>query len=120
MTQEQTNAKEAAPEKETLAEISTPSNKEVIIIAEQVDGEIQPVTLELLGAGRDLANKLGGKLSCFILGYELGDTPKKLIAYGADEVYLADHPELKNYRTLPYKRIITDYIRSFELPPHIV
>lgn len=128
MTQEYIEPKAAAPEgnsppvpeKEPLAEIVTPSNKEVVIIAEQVDGEIQPVTLELLGAGRDLANKLGGKLSCFLLGHQLGDAPNKLIAYGADEVYVADHEALKNYRTLPYKRVITEYIQSFELPPHIV
>ncbi|MEB3287936.1 MAG: electron transfer flavoprotein subunit alpha/FixB family protein [Vampirovibrionales bacterium] len=124
MTQEYIEPKEKTaspvPEKEQLPEIITPSNKEVIIIAEQIDGEIQQVTFELLGAGRDLANKLGGKLSCFLLGYQLGEAAKKLIAYGADEVYLADHPDLKDYRTLPYKRVITDYIHSFELPPHIV
>ncbi len=104
----------------TLPEIITPSNKEVIVIGEQIQGKVQPVTLELLGAGRDLANKLGGKLSCIILGYQLGDLPKELIAYGADTVYVADHPELENYRTLPFRRVITDFLKTFELPPHIV
>lgn len=113
-------AKPAAPaEQEPLPEIVTPSNKEVCVIAEQI-GEIQPVTLELLGAGRDLANKLNGRLTCFVLGYQLGDVPQKLIAYGADEVFVADHPDLKNYRTLPFKRVITDWFHGYELPPHIV
>lgn len=114
------SAEVAVSEKQPLPEIVTPSNKEVVIIAEQVEGELQTVTLELLGAGRDLANKLGGKLSCFLLGHQLVDMPQKLIAYGADEVYLADHPDLKNYRTLPYKRVITEFIHGWELPPHIV
>ncbi|MBK8191203.1 MAG: electron transfer flavoprotein subunit alpha/FixB family protein [Vampirovibrionales bacterium] len=105
---------------EPLAEIITPSNKEVVIVAEQVDGEIQPVTLELLGAGRDLANKLSGRLSCFLLGHQLGDAPQLLIAHGADRVYVADHPELKDYRSLPYKRVIVDTVQSWELPPHII
>lgn len=105
---------------ESLPEIITPSNKEVCVIAEQVDGEIQQVTLELLGAGRDLANKLGGRLTCFVLGHQLGDIPQTLIAYGADEVFVADHPDLKNYRTLPFKRVITDWFHGYELPPHIV
>jgi electron transfer flavoprotein alpha subunit len=35
-------------------------------------------------------------------------------------VYLADHPELEHYRTLPYKRVITDLLKTFELPPHIL
>ena len=109
-----------APETTSLPEIITPSNKEVIVIAEQYKGSIQPVTYELLGIGRDLADKLGGKLSCFFLGHQISHLAEKLIHHGADEVYLADHPELELYRTLPYKRVITSYIKSWELPPHIV
>ena len=63
-------------DEKTLPEIITPSNKEVIVIAEQSNGEVRPVTIELLGAGRDLANKLGGALSCVLLGYKLGDIPQ--------------------------------------------
>lgn len=107
-------------EQEQLKEIVTPSNKEVIVICEQNNGEIKPVSLELLGAGRDLSNKLGGILSCVLLGYKLGDMPKKLISYGADVVYMADHKDLENYQTLKYRRVIVDFLESFPLPPHIV
>jgi electron transfer flavoprotein alpha subunit len=114
-------APQAAPaNEEPLREIFTPSNKEVIIVAEQSQGIVQPVTFELLGAGRDLANKLGGKLSCILLGHNIKDEAKRLISYGAEIVYVADHPELENYRTLPFKRVITDLLQTFELPPHIV
>lgn len=108
------------PEPEPTREIITPSNKEVIVIAEQVQGQIQTVTLELLGAGRDLANKLGGKLSCVLLGHNLKGAAQKLIEYGAECVYLADHPELENYRTLPFRRVITDLLKTFNPPPHIL
>ena len=108
------------PEPEPMREIVTPSNKEVIVIAEQVQGQIQPVTLELLGAGRDLANKLGGKLSAILLGNNLTEAAQKLVQYGAETVYIADSPELENYRTLPYRRVITDLLKTFELPPHIL
>lgn len=111
-----------APDFEALAkrEIMTPSNKEVIVVAEQAQGQIQSVTLELLGAGRDLANKLGGKLSAILLGHNVKEASKKLIEYGAEIVYVADHPELENYRTLPYRRVVTDLLKTFELPPHIM
>lgn len=108
------------PEPEPMREIITPSNKEVIVIAEQVQGQVQTVTLELLGAGRDLANKLGGKLSCILLGHNVREAAQKLIQYGAECVYVADHPELENYRTLPFRRVITDLLKTFELPPHIL
>ncbi len=111
-----------APDFEALAkrEIMTPSSKEVIVVAEQFQGQVQPVVFELLGAGRDLANKLGGRLSAILLGYNLGDQVQKLIEYGAERVYVADHPDLENYRTLPYRRVITDLLHTFELPPHIM
>jgi len=125
MTDQQPETKSGSPEPvtqapEQLPVIVTPSNKEVIVIAEQFNGEVQPVTYELLGAGRDLATKLEGRLTCILLGYQLGDQPRTLVEYGADEVYVADHPELQNYRTLPYKRVITDFLSTFELPPHIL
>ncbi len=108
------------PDAEPLREIITPSNKEVIVIAEQVEGQIQPVTMELLGAGRDLADKLGGQLSCVLLGHNLEQAAQTLIHYGAEIVYLADSPELQAYRTLPYKRVITDLLKTFDPPPHIL
>ncbi len=106
--------------KTTLKEIITPSNKEVIVIGEQINGEIKPVTLELLGIGKDLANKLNGKLSCVILGYNIHSLPSKLIAYGADTVYLADNKLLENYQTLPYRRVVIDLLSGFPIPPHIL
>jgi electron transfer flavoprotein alpha subunit len=114
------NEAPAKPEPEPMREIITPSNKEVIVIAEQVQGQVQSVTLELLGAGRDLANKLGGKLSCILLGHNVKEAAQKLIHYGAECIYVADHSELENYRTLPYRRVITDLLKTFELPPHIL
>ena len=101
-------------------EIITPSNKEVIVIAEQNHGEIKPVTIELLGAGRDLANKLGGKLSCILLGHNLKDQPQTLITYGADTVYVADDKVLENYQTLIYRKVIVDFLATINPPPHIV
>ena len=107
-------------ETKKLPEIITPSNKEVIVIGEVETGEIKPVTIELLGAGRDLANKLDGVLSCTLLGYKLSDLPKKLISYGADIVYVADDPLLENYQTLTSRRVLVDFLSGFTLPPHIV
>jgi len=115
-----TQPEASKPEPEPMREIITPSNKEVIVIAEQVQGQIQTVTMELLGAGRDLANKLGGKLSCVLLGHNVKEAAQKLIHYGAECVYLADHPELENYRTLPFRRVITDLLQTFNPPPHIL
>jgi electron transfer flavoprotein alpha subunit len=90
----------------------------VLVVAEQIQGELQPVTLELLGAGRILADKMGRSLLCLIMGYNLGEIPRKLIEYGADTVYVADDPQLADYRTLPFRRVAVDFLESLPEPPH--
>jgi electron transfer flavoprotein alpha subunit len=57
-------------------------------------------------------------LKCLVMGYNLGDIPQKLVEYGADEVYVADHVELEKYRTLPYRRVVCDFLESLPEPPH--
>ena len=66
----------------------------VLVFAEQEDGEVHKVTYELLGKGRELADRLEKKLCAVLLGYNLEDEAKELIYYGADKVYLFDHPSL--------------------------
>jgi electron transfer flavoprotein alpha subunit len=123
MTDEQVHPP-TAPEIDLTEVAVAPEEKplqgEVFILGEQLLGELQPVTLELLGAGRDLATKLGAELTCMIMGHELGDIPQKLVAYGADRVYVADHPSLKYYNTLAYKKVACDLMESRPVPPHIV
>lgn len=90
----------------------------MLVIAEQILGELQPVTLELLGAGRILADKMEKSLICLVMGHKLGEIPQKLVEYGADEVYVADHEELALYRTLPYRRVVIDFLDSLPEAPH--
>jgi electron transfer flavoprotein alpha subunit len=100
--------------------IETPSNKEVMVCCEQVDGQIQPIAMELLGAGRHLANKLGGQLSAIVMGHNIGHLPERLFHHGADCVYIADHEALAAYRTLPYRRVLMDLLTPMDPPPHIL
>lgn len=91
---------------------------DVLVLAEVASGELQPVALELLGAGRILADKMGRSLFCLVLGHNLDSIPQKLIEYGADIVYVADNSELAQYRTLPYRRVVCDFLESLPEPPH--
>ncbi len=93
--------------------------KEILVLAEHVDNKLSPITFELLGAARSLADKLQARVACFLLGYNIKDQIQALFSAGADRVYIAEHPELKDYRTLPYNKIISDYISSLEIKPHI-
>ena len=52
--------------------------KGVWVFAEQRDGQLQKVSLELLGKGRELADKLGVKLTALLLGSDIDDIAKEL------------------------------------------
>lgn len=76
----------------------------VWVFIEQNEAGIEGVSLELLGAGRKLADKLEVPLAGVLLGDGVRSIANKVIAYGADEVYVIDHPVLKDYRTESYMR----------------
>jgi electron transfer flavoprotein alpha subunit len=74
----------------------------VWVFIEVIDEKIAGVSLELLGAGRTLADKLEVPLAGALLGHNVKHLADELYAHGADEVYLIDDPILANYRTEPY------------------
>lgn len=77
-------------------------NRGVWVFIEQIDNQIAGVSLELLGAGRKLADKLEVPLAGVLLGYGVKAICSKVFEYGADEVYVIDDPVLKDYRTETY------------------
>ncbi len=86
--------------------------KGVMIFAEQEDGKIHPVSYELLGKGRDIADKLGVKLSCVLLGFQMKNEVNELICQGADKLFLYDHPSLKEFDVIRYKQNIVNLVKE--------
>lgn len=86
--------------------------KGVWVLAEQRQGILQKVSLELLGEGRKIADKLGVPLTAVLLGYKIEGLAKELSAYGADEVIVADHELLESYTTDGYTKVICDLVNE--------
>lgn len=82
-------------------------NKDIWVFIEQDEGRVADVSLELVAKGRELADRLGSKLCALLCGEAVEPLAKGLIEIGADLVYLAEHEELRLYRTLPYARVLT-------------
>jgi electron transfer flavoprotein alpha subunit/NAD-dependent dihydropyrimidine dehydrogenase PreA subunit len=78
----------------------------VMIYAEQRQGVIDRSALELLGAARRLSEAEGGAVSAVLLTDEGGDGCRKLVEFGAERVYLVEHPSLRHYCTEPSTRIL--------------
>ena len=80
----------------------------VWVFAEQREGELQKVSLELLGEGRKIADKLGVKLTALLLGDNIKGLADILGRHGADEVLVAENELLKHYTTDGYTNVICD------------
>lgn len=91
---------------------------EVWVYAEQEDGSLHDVVLELCGKARQLADELGVKTGAVLLGKNVRELSAKLIAYGIDTVYLCDDEKLANFHTGPYARAMVSCIAKHR--PQIV
>ena len=93
-------------------------HKGVWVFAEQRNGKIASVVLELLGEGRKLADKLGVDLSAVFFGDSVEMQTNELISYGADKVYVADAPILRDFNDEIYSKVLVDLINEYK--PEIV
>jgi len=91
---------------------------EVWIFAEQHNGQLEDTPIELISKGRHLADTLGVKLAAAVLGDGVKDLATKLIHYGADKAYIAEHPMLGTYQTNSYAKVMYDLIHKHK--PQIV
>jgi electron transfer flavoprotein alpha subunit len=92
--------------------------KGVWVFAEQHKGSIASVALELLGEGRKLADKRKTKLSAVLVGHNIRKRASDLIAHGADIVYAADDPTLKDFNDDSYAAVLTTLARQHK--PEII
>ena len=84
----------------------------VWVVAEVEGGSLSPTTLEVLGKGRELADRLGAYLEAVLMGEGVGDLAQELIRYGADTVYLADDPRLAEYHVETYTKVLADLVEG--------
>jgi electron transfer flavoprotein alpha subunit len=98
--------------------IAPNKNGAVWIFAEQEDGRLNDVSLELCSKARELADKLGVPMAAVLPGWNVRELSYRLIAHGADQVYCVHDTELEHYRTLPYARVMCALIEKHK--PQIV
>lgn len=94
------------------------NSKEVWVFVEQRSGKPADVSFELLSKGRKLAESLRGTLKAVVIGHDMQGVAKETFRYGAQEVLFIDHPDLKDYKTMPYSRIMNELVSKHR--PRIV
>ena len=93
----------------------TAAFKGVWVFCEQRDGVILGTGYQLLSEGRKLADDLGVELCGVLLGSGVNEQfAKALGGYGADKVYVCDHPLLKDYTTDAYTKVLCDLVHEYK------
>lgn len=82
----------------------------ICVYVEHIAGKIHPVTLELIGKARELADKLGHKVFCLMMGTDIKDSARELLNYPVDEVFVYDRPELENFRQETYASVFENFV----------
>jgi electron transfer flavoprotein alpha subunit len=91
--------------------------KHVWVFVEQERGEVHPVSWELLGEGRKLADKLGVELAAVVFGPADGAPHKaaqEAHCFGADLAYVVADDKLSDYRNEPYTKAMTDLVNTYK------
>ena len=106
-------AEEHDEEAAALARLQA-SYRGVWVFIEQSDGEPAKVSWELLGKGRELADKLGVELCALVIGHQVEPLCHEAFRYGASKAYLLDHPIYRDYRTQPYLEACCHVIEQYK------
>ena len=88
--------------------------KGIFVFAQQVDGQLNSVSFELIGKAKELAADLDADVTALLLGSNVEGLCDELAAYGADRVVLIDDPALKDYTTEPYAQAVTAAINAYK------
>ena len=84
-------------------------NKGVWVFSENLD-----LTIEMLGKGRELADKLQTDLSVAVIGNNVKETADGLAKYGADKVYLVEDPALERFQPESYLAVLFNLLINYK------
>ncbi len=90
--------------------------KGIWVFAEQENGVLSGTDFELLAKAHDLKEKLGGTdtVTAVLLGNNVAGLVDTLYAYGAEQVILAEHVNLKDYSARPYEKVLVDLANKYK------
>ena len=84
------------------------------VFAEQLEGKLASVTLELIGEAKKLASSLNEQVSAVLLGNNVESMIPTLFAYGADNVYIIDNSVYHYYRVETYRKAFCYLVEKYK------
>lgn len=92
--------------------------KGIAVYVDHHEGDIHPVTFELIGKAKEMAKKINQPVYCIFVGSNLEGKTDVLLSYGVDNVFVYDYKGLKEFKIEPYTACVEDFIK--EVKPTIL
>ncbi len=99
-------------EEEMKSNIDKSLWKGILVYVDHVDGEIHPVTYELIGKARELADKIKHPVYALFIGHDIDKQSKELLHYGVDKVFVYDQKELSRFNIETYTNAFQEFIEK--------
>jgi electron transfer flavoprotein alpha subunit len=80
---------------------------DVWVYIEHKSGDVSPMSFELLGIGKTLANELGSSVCAFVIGENVETAAKEAFQYGASKVYAVEGAIFKAFNAEAYSKAAT-------------
>ncbi len=84
----------------------------IAVYVDHMDGNIHPVTFELLGKAREMADKINHRVYAVFMGYGINERASELLYYGVDEVFVYDDEVLDRFKIDVYTNVFEDFINQ--------
>jgi len=104
---------------EETSEIDKSLWKGIAVYADCAGGQLHRVTFELIGKAKELAAVTGHPVYVLLIGHQVDRCARQLLHYGADKIFVYDHPEFSDFRIEPYTAAFCDFIEK-EKPSSIL
>lgn len=92
--------------------------KGIAVYVDHHEGDIHPVTFELIGKAKEMAKKINQPVYCIFVGSNIENKTDALLSYGVDNVFVYDYKDLKEFKIEPYTACVENFIK--EVKPTIL
>lgn len=92
------------------AEIDKSKWKGVAVYIDHIEGEIHPVSYELIGKAKEMAAKINHPVYAVFIGHGITEQANEILKYGVDEIFVFDQKEYKDFRIEPYTAAFEHFI----------
>ena len=84
----------------------------IAVYIDHVDGRVHPVSYELLGKARELADKIHQPVFALFMGHDIGKSAEELRHYGVDKVFVCDKEALGEFNMESYAKVFEHFIKQ--------